>query len=424
MGLKTAFSKVDQYNKQEFENFLTNLGRKLENNFDVAITFGASNHAVSARYLGNGVFEYIDTNSNVEGNMVHWQGNAIGLAEQIFLSFGNSETEYLPLDCSIISSINKLEINFEGICEEKPIKELYNDSKGFNILNYMAINDDFEGIRKLLSEPNLKLSPNPPRLLTSLLLNGSKDALLIVEELLTKYKITPNVEVLPNWTPLHIACGHDDYDMAELLLKHGADINRVSDTGISVIHIASSKGNLNMINLLMENGVNCNIIDQGLTAFDLALKCEKMEAAQKLLPNTTLASLTFGKHWSLNSLECSLELKIDILKKGLKDYIIERTKEPEYGNFLSLGFSSQEKIAAAAALLRHIDNYPEYKPSPQHTKTLQNGRLANLFSQYKETVESGQNMFQKYKEQMAETKKLNTSLETDNNSESKQTLKL
>lgn len=475
MGLKTAFLTVDQYTKEELASFLTSLGEKQDGRSDVAISFGASLHAVSANYLGNGKFEYIDTNSNIGGNMTHWIGDADGLAGQIFQSFANESMIHLPLMCELVIAVNAPEIDFEACRNNKPVTELHPDRYKFTVFDYassfddirlihridfesIAINQtlgqkvnpliiaylardkekfdallthsqpdemallltrmlakqDFKGICALLDDSNFKLSDNPPFLLRRLIYNKSKDAISIVDRLLTKHGITANTEEGNYWSPLHAACAIDNPKLAELLLNHGANINVQSELGETPIHRAVEVGTVGIIDLLIKNGADCNIKNQnGLTAFDEALKKGDMVVADKLLAKTSLEPQAFGKQLSLKSLDCSLDMKKKILKKGLADYIEQRNKEPAYTNMFHLGYSRQEKTTAAQALIHHLDN-PKKKLSPNQIEVLKDSRLGNLYSQYQEALQADNHVCKNYKAQIAQIKEPHTKKEPDN----------
>ena len=487
MGLKTAFLTVDQYTKEELASFLTSLGEKQEGRSDVAISFLASRHAVSANYLGNGKFEYIDTNSNVGGNMTHWIGDADGLAEQIFQSLADEKMIHLPLACELVIPANAPEIDFEACRNNKPVTELHADCYGSSVLDHastcddirlihridfesiaanqtqkqkygpllmayhkrhieifnfllthsrpnemalrlllilMLAEQDFESIHAQLDHPNFKLSVNPPFLLHRLACDGSQDAISIVDRLLTKHGITANTEKGNYWSPFHIACFKNNLELAEVLLNGGANIDVQSNEGETALHGAAANGNMDIIELLIKKGADCNIKNQnGLTAFDEALKNGHIEIAEKLLAKTTLETQALGKHWSLQSLNCPFELKKEILKKGLADYIEQRGKEPEYTNIFQLGYSQKEKIHAARALLHHIDN-PEKQLRPNHIKVLNNARLGNLYSQYQDSLNYEKRVCNNFKARIADNREPHTKNEPDNSSVNVPGLKL
>ena len=62
-----------------------------------------------------------------------------------------------------------------------------------------------------------------------------------------------------NWSPLHISVDHQQWKIAELLIRHGANVNEKNETGQSPLHIACSGGSIFGLNTLLENGAD---IDQ------------------------------------------------------------------------------------------------------------------------------------------------------------------
>lgn len=436
IGLKNTCATAEQYDKQDLANFLANLGQKLEGRTDVAIMFSASKHTVSARYLGNGQFEYIDTNSNINGNMTHWQGTAAGLADQLFFSLTDNE-KYLPLTCSLVSPENSPEIDITKCRNIKPVTQLHSDRAGKNVFESACVCNDTALINRIdFKKVNINLTNNlglSPLMQTycvnsmdvfDLLINNPRsdlnfaapDGTTILDFMVSKNDITGVSRLLKDprfnfkaynqspLSPLHVACLQGNLEMVNLLLDFGANINAAKgEEAFTPLMIAASVGNLPLLKLLLDRGADCNIKDKnGVTAFDTALINRMGLCTALLFDNTDLDAATFGKNWSLKSLKVPLAVQIEILQKGLKDYIKQRTTEPEYGNILGFGYSNSEKIAAAQALLTAIDN-PKVL-SPELIKVLQNGRLGNIYSQFREIEAQIKNKY--IKDQISEGREL------------------
>ncbi len=64
-------------------------------------------------------------------------------------------------------------------------------------------------------------------------------------------------------TPLHIATGRGDRDMAELLLSNGADVNAQNADGYTPLHLAVELGRDEIARLLIEKGADVNAKDRG-----------------------------------------------------------------------------------------------------------------------------------------------------------------
>jgi tankyrase len=77
-----------------------------------------------------------------------------------------------------------------------------------------------------------------------------------------------------NSTPLHLASGYNNLDVAEYLLEHGADVNAQDKGGLIPLHNASSYGHLDVAALLIRFNTEVNATDRwGFTPLH--------EAAQK-----------------------------------------------------------------------------------------------------------------------------------------------
>ncbi|CAB1327193.1 unnamed protein product, partial [Coregonus sp. 'balchen'] len=57
---------------------------------------------------------------------------------------------------------------------------------------------------------------------------------------------TPKVRALNGFTPLHIACKKNRVKVMELLVKYGASIQAVTESGLTPIHVSAFMGHLNM----------------------------------------------------------------------------------------------------------------------------------------------------------------------------------
>ena len=70
-------------------------------------------------------------------------------------------------------------------------------------------------------------------------------------------------------TPLHWAAQENQIEIAELLLKNGANIGAKDIDGKTPLHIATSEGNNEFVNLLLKYGANESTKDNfGLTPYE------------------------------------------------------------------------------------------------------------------------------------------------------------
>lgn len=109
---------------------------------------------------------------------------------------------------------------------------------------------------------------------SALLDAAKKGNLLRVQRLLTNDNINCRDAQGRNSTPLHLAAGYNNVEVAEFLLEHGADVNAQDKGGLIPLHNASSYGHLDMAALLIKFNTVVNATDKwGFTPLH--------EAAQK-----------------------------------------------------------------------------------------------------------------------------------------------
>ena len=75
-----------------------------------------------------------------------------------------------------------------------------------------------------------------------------------IAEMLLAHGADPNVFQGGGWTPLHAAAVHGQLALAKLLLVHGADVNAVSENGKTPLQMAAHSENQKMIELLRRHG--------------------------------------------------------------------------------------------------------------------------------------------------------------------------
>lgn len=117
----------------------------------------------------------------------------------------------------------------------------------------------------------------------SALLDASKKGNLArVQRLITPDNINCRDAQGRNSTPLHLAAGYNNFEVAEYLLENGADVNAQDKGGLIPLHNASSYGHLDIAALLIKHNTVVNATDKwGFTPLH--------EAAQK--GRTQLCSL-------------------------------------------------------------------------------------------------------------------------------------
>jgi ankyrin repeat protein len=72
-------------------------------------------------------------------------------------------------------------------------------------------------------------------------------------------------------TPLHSACATSNYDIAEVLLKSGVNVNAKQQSGVTPLHSAAHNGQARLARLLIEYGADINALtDNGQSPKDMA----------------------------------------------------------------------------------------------------------------------------------------------------------
>lgn len=62
--------------------------------------------------------------------------------------------------------------------------------------------------------------------------------------------------ILLGWTALHETCNHGHYHLAQLLIKHGANVNKTGLDDVTALHDAASYGNQKLVKLLLDKGAD------------------------------------------------------------------------------------------------------------------------------------------------------------------------
>ncbi len=81
--------------------------------------------------------------------------------------------------------------------------------------------------------------------------------------------------------PIHSACAVSHFDITELLIKHGADLNAIQMQGVTPLHLAAHNGQTKLAKLLIENGADINPkMDNGQTPLSMANEKNFAETAE------------------------------------------------------------------------------------------------------------------------------------------------
>jgi len=149
-------------------------------------------------------------------------------------------------------------------------------------------------------------------------------------------KVNLNITNLLGETPLHLSVKNGDTRMTELLLKNGAEINNVTDYGLTVMEIACVNKDFKMIALLQDYGCRLDKLinlrdNQNNTPGKLkSNKIDLILTVKKLLSN--IHPLKISKTDSFfqikeSIINCSLSDKKKILILGILDNIEKSNKQ-------------------------------------------------------------------------------------------------
>jgi uncharacterized protein len=150
-------------------------------------------------------------------------------------------------------------LQFAAYCRNQFAVELLKKHKTeLDIFEAASIGDK-EKVTQLLEASPEQLNSFSPDGFTALGLASFFGQLPIVKLLLEK-KANPNVPSNNPYkvTPLHSACAISQYEIIELLIRHGADVNAKQMQGVTPLHSAAHNGQTKIIKLLIENGADVN----------------------------------------------------------------------------------------------------------------------------------------------------------------------
>ena len=84
--------------------------------------------------------------------------------------------------------------------------------------------------------------------------------------------------------PIHSACAISNFDIAALLIRHGADVNAKQMQGVTALHSAAHNGQTKLSKLLIDNGADINAkMDNGQTPLFMANEQNFQETAELII---------------------------------------------------------------------------------------------------------------------------------------------
>jgi len=141
------------------------------------------------------------------------------------------------------------------------------DAQGNSPLEVAVREESSKALESLLAHPTLDLNLANAAGETPLMLAALKGRLDWVKQLVQKGAAI-NRE---GWTPLHYACSGPDNGVAAWLLDQGAQINAPSPNGSTALMMAARYGPYDLAEQLLKRGADLRLRNQlGLTAVDFA----------------------------------------------------------------------------------------------------------------------------------------------------------
>jgi len=130
-----------------------------------------------------------------------------------------------------------------------------------------------------------------------------------------------------NEAPIHAATRKENIPLVKLLLKSGAIVNAINNSGKTALHIAVNKSNLNLLDLLIKNGADINITDNyGTTAYAIAKDKIKQESARFLIKSGAKRNSTLDSLFIIAVKNDDIEKTKQLLKKGANIHTRDRNE--------------------------------------------------------------------------------------------------
>jgi ankyrin repeat protein len=117
-----------------------------------------------------------------------------------------------------------------------------------------------------------------------------------IVDILLRAGANPNHGNSDKMTATHVAALDGNYDAMTSLIANQADINIMSETGVTPLMLAAAKGHYDVVNLLLRNGAKNLVNKEGESALKWAKENGHTSVAEILAnPTVTVLHLTSEK---------------------------------------------------------------------------------------------------------------------------------
>lgn len=176
-------------------------------------------------------------------------------------------------------------LQYAAYCRnDKAIEILRIYTPKFNIYEASSLGE-IEAIKSLILQKTSIVNEFSPDGFTALGLACFFGHVEVVKLLLLE-KANPNLSSANSFkvTPLHSACAISNFEIANLLIRNGADVNARQQQGVTPLHSAAYNGKIELVKLLIQNGADTSAeMENGKTTADIAIEKEHKEIAEYII---------------------------------------------------------------------------------------------------------------------------------------------
>ncbi|KAF5675217.1 ankyrin repeat domain-containing protein [Fusarium circinatum] len=175
-----------------------------------------------------------------------------------------------------------------------------------------------------------------------------------VLELLLKSGADVNTSDGRGLTPIHMASSDGFIDIVEILIQEGADLNVKTIARQTPLHSCSAKGHLGVTQLLIQHGANVDSKDNhGRNALYHACKSGDLEVVNLIIASSQIQTLDEADHWGSTPLSIAARFgHVGILRRLIYTGAVEVESSDRFGRTTAWWAASRNHDAAVRLLAR------------------------------------------------------------------------